>query len=353
MKVLHLPTSVGGNAWGLAQGERRIGLDAKVLTTSNTWLGYPSDISLQWDKKGSAAVFLSSIKTFLKYRNRFDVFHFNFGSTLIDFRKFGIHHWDLPFYSKNKKIIFTYNGCDARQKYKTMKRVDFSSCHEKECYGGICNNGERDKMRENRINIVSKYAQHIFAVNPDLLYFLPKNISSFLPYTIAAWYDIETVPYKIGRTIKIVHSPTNRAVKGSHYILQALENLKKRYDIEIVLVENKPYKEALRDYEKADLIIDQVLLGWYGGVSVEGMKMGKPVVAFIREEDFKFIPKEMAKDLKDAVINVNPFNIETLLEEYLQNPQLLNQKNEAGLAYVHKWHDPVYVASITKEIYES
>ena len=68
------------------------------------------------------------IETFLKVRNKYDVFHFNYGSTLVDFMNYGVHFWDLPFY-KGKKII-TYNGCDARQKYPTMNRVDFSACHQ-------------------------------------------------------------------------------------------------------------------------------------------------------------------------------------------------------------------------------
>ena len=352
-KVLHLATSVGGNSWGLAQGERRLGLDSQVLITKNTWLNYPYDLSLHWEEKKPWTTFFSSIASFLKYRNKFDVFHFNYGSTLIDFRTYGIHHWDLPFYHKDKKIIFTYNGCDARQKYKTMERVKFASCYEEGCYNGICNSGARDRMREKRIHRVSKYAHHIFAVNPDLLYFLPENISSFLPYSIASWYEIQKVPYEIDRKIKILHSPTNRAAKGSRYIIQALGNLKKRYDIEIILVDKVPNKEALDIYKKADLVVDQVLTGWYGGFAVEGMKMGKPVCAFIREEDLRFIPHEMARNVKDAIININPFNIENVLAEYLENPQLLYQKSKAGLEYVHKWHDPVYVAGITKSIYES
>ena len=352
MKVLHLPTVVGGMAWGLAQGEKRLGLDAKVLTTTDTWLNYPYDISLHWEEKGAIAKFFSSVRAFLKYRNQFDVLHFNYGSTLIDFRTYGINHWDLPFYPKDKKIVFTYNGCDARQKYKTMERVKFASCYEEGCYNGMCNSGARDKMREKRIHRVSQYAHHIFAVNPDLLYFLPENISSFLPYSIASWHEIQSIPYKIDRKINILHSPTNRPAKGSRYIIQALENLKKKYDIEIILVDKVPNKEALDIYKKADLVVDQVLTGWYGGLAVEAMKMGKPVAVFLREDDLKFVPEKMAIDLKDAVINLNPLNIENVIEEHLQNPQLLYQKSEVGLEYVHKWHDPVYVAGITKSFYE-
>ncbi len=353
MKVLHLPSSVGGQSWGLAQGERRLGLDSKVLTTSNSYFNYPYDISLHWEKKGSIGIVLDSIKAFLKYRNKFDVFHFNYGSTLVDFRKYGVYHWDLPFYPKGKKIIFTYNGCDARQKYKTMARNKIAPCNEQDCNNGICNSGVMDRKREKSIHIVSEYAHHIFAVNPDLLYFLPENVSSFLPYSIARWFEIQTSPYNIGRNFKIAHSPTDRAVKGSRYIIAALENLKKNYPIEIILIEGMSNKEALEICKQADLVIDQVLAGWYGGFAVEAMRMGKPVGVFIREEDLRFIPEKMAKGLKEAVINLNPFNIETVLEGYLQNPELLLSKSKASLEYVHKWHDPTFVAGMTKAVYES
>lgn len=352
MKILHLPTNVAGMAWGLAQGEKRLGLDSAVLATERTWLGYSCDISLEWEKKGKLRKLLSCCQAFLKYRNKYDVFHFNFGASLIDFREYGIHHLDLPFYPKGNKLIFTYNGCDIRQKYKTIERCSISPCHSDECYNGMCNDGTFDKKRQKSLEIVSRHAHHIFAVNPDLLHLLPDAVTSFLPYAIAPWYSIDPVPYRIRDKIKIIHSPTNRAAKGSSYIMKALEQLKKKYPIDVILVENKPNKEALEIYKTADLVIDQVLVGWYGGFAVEVMKMGKPVVAYIREDDLKFLPPNMTQDLKDSVINVDPFTIVTVLENYLQNPSLLMQKSQAAMDYVNKWHDPVYVASLTKEIYE-
>lgn len=357
MKVLHLPTSVGGQSWALAQGEKKIGLDSRVLIASDNWFKYPYDICLELEKRSIVGRNLKIIKTFLEYRNKFDIFHFNFGLTLLDFLYLPgceLHHPDLPFYPKRKKIIFTYNGCDARQKYKAMRRNSISPCHEEDCYGGVCNSGEMDKKKEVNIAVAAKYAHHIFSVNPDLLYYLPPNISSFLPYAIAGWYEIQKIPYSIGKNITIIHSPTNRGFKGSSYIIRGIENLKKRYkNIELILIENVPNKEAIELYKKADLVIDQVLAGWYGGFAVEVMKMGKPVAVYIRDEDLKFVPEAMAKDLKEAIINITPSNIESVLEEYMQNTGLLVQKAEAGLEYVHKWHDPTYVAGLTKEKYEA
>lgn len=352
MKILHLPTSIGGNSWGLAQGEKALGLDSRVLIDANNWLNYKHDISMELEKRSNIGKVFKKIETFFKVRNSYDVFHFNFGSSLIDIQRYGIHLLDLPFY-KGKKIM-TYNGCDARQKFPTMERVEFSACHDKTCYNGMCNSGVLDSKRQKRIRKVQSSVDHIFALNPDLMYFLPKEKTTFLPYTVAGWDDIKTQPYKIDSKIKIVHSPTNRAAKGSSYILAALENLQKKHpNIEVEIIENIPYEHALKKYQEAHIVIDQVLIGWYGGFGAEVMKMGKPLAVFIREEDLKFIPAEMAKDLKESVININPFTIEQVLEEYLQNTDLLYQKSKAALEYVHKWHDPLYVAGLTKQVYES
>lgn len=354
MKVLHLPTNVAGMSWGVAQGERKLGLDSTVLATETGKFGYPCDICLHFERKSSFARLLSSATTFFKVRNQYDVFHFNFGRSLIDFRQIGLINFDLPFYPKGKKIIITYNGCDARQKYRSMALYDLCPCLDDECYSGLCVDGKLDRLRRASIDKVSHYSDHIFAVNPDLFNYLPEKITTFLPYAIASWYDIERRPYLLeGRRIKVVHSPTDKAAKGSKYIFEALEKLARKYPVDLVLIENLSHKEALRLYEQADLVVDQLLAGWYGGFAVEIMKMGKPVAVYIRDEDLKFIPENMSHDLRDAIININPSNITEVLETYLQNPDLLKLKSEAGYEYVMKWHDPLYVAGITRSVYES
>ena len=185
------------------------------------------------------------------------------------------------------------------------------------------------------------------------MYFLPSDKTTFLPYSVAGWEDIKTFKYSIDKKIKIIHAPTNREAKGSDFILSALNKLQNRYkNLEVIVIEKLPYEKALKIYQEADIIIDQVLIGWYGGFGVEVMKMGKPLCVFIREEDLKFIPKEMADDLKDSVININPYNIETELSKYIENIGLLYKKSQASLDYVNKWHNPLYVASLTKQVYE-
>lgn len=353
MKVLHLPTNVAGMSWGLAQGEKRLGLESTVLSYESGRFGYPSDICLHWERKSSLGRLANAFGTFLKIKDRYDVFHFNYGRTLIDDYKLRLNNLDLPYYPAAAKKIFTFNGCDARIKSRSMELYEVTPCSEADCNGGICSNGTLDRIKRRSIAKITEYADHIFAVNPDLLHNLPPDLSTFLPYAIASWYQIERQPYSPGEKIKIAHAPTNRAVKGSSYILAALEKLSRRYPIEVCLIENVPHAEALRLYASADLVIDQVLAGWYGGVAVEVMKMGKPLAVYIREEDLVFIPPAMAEDLRNSVINLTPFTVEEVLESYLENRQLLNSKAEAAYHYVMRWHDPVYVASLTKQAYES
>jgi glycosyltransferase involved in cell wall biosynthesis len=297
------------------------------------------------------------IKVFFEIRNQFDIFHFNYGSSLVHFKKYS--NLDLPFYPKDSRLFVTYQGCDARQKYPTIQRIKssggFAACKYQTCYNGICNSGEQDKLRQNKIEKMMRYCEHAFSVNPDLLHFLPKEKSSFLPYTVPNFHNIKEKkhPFFQNDKIKIVHAPTQRVTKGSPFIIKAIEKLKEKFPdkIEFLLIENLPYDQALELYRTADLVIDQILVGWYGGFAVEVMKMGIPVAAYINEEDLKFIPKEMANDL--PVINININTIENVLSKIIQNREVLQEIGLKSLQYVNKWHDPLNVASLTKKIYTS
>lgn len=351
LRVLHLPTATGGNAWGLAQAERTLGIQSDVLVLHDTSMQYPFDFTLDtWPLTSSMAtlkMIITRIKDILNIRKNYDVFHFNFGTSLIDYPEINLTLADLPlFQQKGKKNFVTYKGCDARQKYRTIQRVSSAACHESNCYGGMCDSGKRDEERRKKIDRFDKYAHHVFALNPDLLYVLPQR-SHFLPYTIARWNEIETIPYQTPqKRIKIVHAPTNHVSKGSSYILAALQKLQHKYpdQIDILIIEGKSHSEALEIYKTADLVIDQIMIGWYGALAVEVMKMGKPVMVFIREEDLKFIHPEMASDCKKTFILANKETIYDALCKLVENKDILINHHYASLEYVQKWHNPLDTA---------
>lgn len=360
LRILHLPTATGGNAWGLAQAEKQLGLKSDVLLLQDSSMQYPADRVLFSEALNSSSTKLTTLlprlAEALSLRKQYDVFHFNFGSSLIDHPRLGLALADLPLFDlPGKKICVTYNGCDARQKYPTMQRVAVAACHEAACYGGMCNSGSLDRERQHKIKKFERYADQIFAVNPDLLYFLPPS-ARFLPYTVARWQELETQPWRPpGPRLRIVHAPSNRVAKGSGYILAALDKLAAAYPgrIETTLIEGLSQAEALEAYRSADLVIDQVMIGWYGAVAVEAMKLGKPVMAFVRAEDLDKLPAGMAEACRAAVIQAERDTIYESLCRVLEQPELLRQHRQAGLDYVTTWHAPAYVAGLTRAAYEA
>jgi nucleotide-binding universal stress UspA family protein len=355
MKVLHLPSSTGGNAWGLAEGERALGLDSTVLVANQNWLGYPADIELLLEGRSSAAKLLSLTAAFLRVRRRFQVLHFNAGMSLIHSPHLGLNQLDVPFYPERTALFVTYNGCDARQKYATIARTSVSACHMAACYHGLCEYGRYDELRARAITKMARYVKHLWALNPDLLHFLPAEKSSFLPYTVASGHFEWRPANTARRRLRIVHAPTNRAAKGSAHILAALDRLRVTHGdrFELQVIEGVPHAEAMRLYAEADLIIDQILIGWYGAFAVETMAMGKPVIARIARDDLRYLPLEMADEVTKAVIHADPNTIEEVLRRCIEDREFLALRAEAGAAYARRWHDPLYVAGITKRAYES
>jgi glycosyltransferase involved in cell wall biosynthesis len=149
----------------------------------------------------------------------------------------------------------------------------------------------------------------------------------------------------------IVHAPSHRAVKGTRFLLEAVERLRAEgVAFEFRMIEGLPNEAARREYERADLLVDQLLAGWYGGLAVELMALGKPVMAYIREEDLRFIPAGMRADL--PLIQATPASIYDVLRSWLSKPR--EEWEAAGRrsrAYVERWHDPLRIARFLAEEY--
>ncbi len=353
MKILHCPLEVGGNAWTLSRAERKLGLNSEIMVYQKSWLGYPADIDLRLESYSNAGKVCKLLQFYLKALIKYDIFHFNFGSSILPGRRYTkfLELSELPILrALGKKMVVTYQGCDARQKDFCTNNFAISACSQPDCYGGCCTS-KTDALKRKRAEKFGHYAHKIFALNPDLLHVLPLQ-AEFLPYSNVDLGEWLPVRKKSNEKLVIVHSPTNRGAKGTRYIIGAVERLKSKYkDIELILVENVPHDKVRELYEKADLAIDQLLVGWYGGFAVEMMALGKPVVCYIREEDLKFIPPKMKDDI--PIINANPNNICEVLTTLIEEREKLGLIGKQGRAYVEAWHDPMKIAKRMKEVYET
>ena len=344
MKVLHLPTSVGGHGYGLSRAERELGLSSDVLYTTNNYFNFPADIVL-CRNNFKPLTLLAAVCASWRYPKHYDILHFNFGSTLVDGCRGLINNWDLLLYKK-QKLFVTYNGSDARLSFETM----YPDGEKHPDYAGIDDPLYANPVQENRIKKriaqFEKAGAHFFARNPDLIRCLPKG-AQFLPYIIYGLNTIDTLPYKPSNTkLRVIHAPTNRLIKGTAQIIKAVDALEKKYPgkIELQLVEGVDNQTARNIYLNADIIVDQLRVGWYGGFALECMKIGKPVIVYLNHDDLRYVPEQMAKDCREAVLEADCDTIEQTLEECIHDKNLLQRKAVAAIEYVQVWHNPIEIA---------
>ena len=370
LKILHCPTTVGGNPQGLSKAERALGYNSKSLTITQNYLNYTVDEVIATDGQASIK---SEIKVFLKAIQslfKFNVFHYNFGQSLSPVKRYPrtqkITRWKVFLYTDlyanilqlwdvraarlfRKVVAVTYQGDDARQGQYCREHYPIHFCHE---VGGDYYEDRDDFLKQDRIRVFEKNADLIYSVNPDLLNVLPEN-AQFIPY--ASVDPREWKPQYPADTIEsphIIHAPSNRDVKGTRYILDAFNRLESEgVRFRYTLIENMPHEEARALYATADIAIDQILAGYYGAFSVECMALGKPVICYMRDADMHHLPTDMWREM--PIINASPDTIyETIRTWITTRKGELNSLGQQSRTYAEKWHDPVKIARKVLDDYE-
>lgn len=330
MRVLIAPVDIAGQIGLFSKAQKECGVDAISAAYHSNKLIYDIDLNLELDKKGLLK-YPSAVKFLLESFNKYDVYHFQFGKSLLPL------NLDLPVLKiLNKKIIFHFWGCDIRNKIIAY-RFKYNAC-----VGCM----HSDSCTIKKYARIKRYSDCLIVASPDLLELLPG--SKYVPVAIDLnkWKPSAS-PGNKARNLKILHAPTNRDIKGTKYLEYAVDRLKtKGYPIELVLIENIPHGKVLQYYLDSDIVVDQLLLGWYGLFAVEAMALGKPVISYIRED-----LKKYHENL--PVISANPDDIQDVLEKLIINSDIREEKGRAGLEYVKKVHDYRIIGKRLIEIYNS
>lgn len=369
-KVLHAPTSTGGNPQGLSSALNSIGVYSRTLSLRQNYFNYSTDHVLWSENESVFSRELKRLFALISVAFTYDVIHYNFGTTIAApgycrpsknavsyFLRVVYHKYlnvlqllELKAYKVLGKSLFvTYQGDDARQGDYSLAHFKFSIASQVD---EVYYNKDSDEWKRQSIARLCRYCVGIYAVNPDLLYVLPDN-AKFYPYSHISLDDWTPQYTQLeNRKLRIAHAPSHRKAKGTELILAALDKLKSEgFEFELVLIEGLSNQAAKKLYETADVFVDQLFSGWYGGLAVEAMALGKPVLVYIRSDDLKFIPNEMASDL--PFIDVSPDSIENGLRNLLlMSRDELFALARKSRAFVEKWHDPLKIASEMKSNYE-
>lgn len=256
---------------------------------------------------------------------------------------------DLRWFKRAGKVLcVTYQGDDARQGDWCRKNLDITFATE---VNSDYYTAAGDQAKRAAIATVGRWADQIYAHSPDLLHMLPPG-ARFRPHASVDPREWRPVPSGGSEVPVVLHAPTHRDVKGTHFIMAAMDRLQREgIRADLSLVENATVEEAHRLYARADVLVDQLFAGWYGSLSVQLMAMGRPVIAYLREDDLQFIPSSMRADL--PIIRASPSSIYEVLRDVLTWDR--THRAELGARsrkFVERWHDPRNIARALKRDYE-
>jgi glycosyltransferase involved in cell wall biosynthesis len=325
-RILHAPTDVGGHAFQLSRAERELGLESNVVVFGRSELGYGADITVDLEGLSAPARLTRRLGFLRAAAKRYDVFHFNFGQPLIALRRGGRVFTELPLLKRlGKTVLVTFQGCDVRP-------------YER-CFCGRESCRIETAWRGRNAEAMSRHADRVFFLNPDLREWLPSG--RFLPY---ANVDIEGTgpePAPNGPELVVAHAPTNRAIKGTEHVIQAVDRLRDEgLGIRLDLIEGVRRDEVVERLALADLVVDQLRLGWYGGFAVEAMALGRPVLCFIREDE----PADNPFGDELPIVRTTSDGLGADLRALAGDPVRRRRIGDASRGFAERHHDPRRVA---------
>jgi glycosyltransferase involved in cell wall biosynthesis len=331
LRVLHAPAEIAGQATVLTRGLRALGIEARSLAYNPGFPQYAPDEFHPYDAQSPLPRYLGYLRTLLRHVGRWDVLHFHFGRTLVP-----PHNFDLPLHSAlGAKIVFHWHGCDIRDRAHMRATHAAAACTECDPF---CIPARQAANRR----LAARFAHAELVSTPDLLESAPRARQLH----VAA--DLADYPVAASdRTPRLVlHAPTNRLIKGTRHVEQAYAALRGRFpDVRFEVIERVPWTELRARMAEADVVVDQVFMGWYGMVAVEAMAMGKPVLCFIREDfEARLTDCPIVRCTRDSLAH----ELGALLEDGPRRRRL----GEHGRAYVEREHDMKVVAGRLRALYE-
>ena len=347
-RILHIaPQNISDVPMTLVRAERALGYDSRLVTFFRDVRGYPEDfcLNLPFVASSSAQRMKKAVvapeKLQLSHQSRQargvkpvwrarNVAEF----MLIRLREWlwlpkvrammnELDFWNFDLYQFDAGLDFFRDGRTVRKLKRLQKRVNV-------LYTGS------DFRTRGVIAPVDALADARFTVEWDHL-----ELDSSLQHVLFP-FEPDKYSYRerdASGTVHIGHAPTNRAAKGSDVILHILAQIATKRDINIILIENKPHKEAIALKDKCDIFIDQIGDLGYGINALEALAMGIPTCSALTHTFAEAYPSHPFMEIQADSIEKNVIAL-------IDQPEMRRERARNGRAWVEAHHDSRQIAKM-------
>jgi glycosyltransferase involved in cell wall biosynthesis len=342
LRVLHGVYEIAGQGMMLAQALCEQGCVAHALSYHVDWDARRSDIVVEIDPAaGPISNGLAMAGTFARLAPRYDIFHFHFGTTFLPRRL------DVPWIRRmGRAVVFHFHGCEVRNRDHMLRHARLSTCTD-------CDPFCRPRHQQRLLEDARRWGDRLLYSTLDLGASIPGGEPLPLAIEAARWTAAAArhpLPSPESRDgvrgpVVIGHAPTNRLIKGTRHVVAAVERLRGEFPkLELRMIERRPWAEMPEFLAGCDILVDQLHMGWYGLLAIEGMAEGKPVIAYLRD-DF------LADHPGVPVVNAEPATLEAALRELIRNPERRAELGAAGRTFARSAHDTTVVGAKLLAIY--
>ena len=169
---------------------------------------------------------------------------------------------------------------------------------------------------------------------------LPINCSKYTPHN------------KVEGKIVVFHGITRPEVKGTPFIVEALNRLQYKYPelVECIAEGGMPLNDYLKLMERTNVQIDQACCEYVGMNGLYGMAMGKVLLGGNEEEN-----RNEFEEFDCPIINIQPDSqqIYEALENLILHKDKIASLSKKMREYVERTHDSIIIAKKYVEVFES
>ncbi len=135
-----------------------------------------------------------------------------------------------------------------------------------------------------------------------------------------------------------------KLVKGSDYLEIAAKRVVERYPdrAELVIVENRPYREFVELLRSAHVVLDQIYSYTPATTALMAMAYGLNVVSGAEPEYYDFIGEQVNRPIINAPIDLDALTM--TIEDIVLHPELIPERGRRSRDFVVKHNDATVVA---------
>jgi glycosyltransferase involved in cell wall biosynthesis len=340
MRVLLGPTNFAGQPMTLARALRARGLDAHhVLYAWNGRVpyGYDHDDVRVLNRGDWLRVQMATLRE--KLEQGYSVYHLWHRTLVYPPGPLSFFSGlDLPYIkASGAAAVCRFTGYELRRRSLDMELNPYSPFHS-----GY-DSGYDESVQLAYLDHLREWTDRFIVQDPEMQTFLPE--AEIVPRGI----DLNEFSYvgaKRRERPVVLHAPSRQQLKGTEQVVATVERLRQRgLSFEFHLVEGVDHREATKLYAEADIVIDQMLIGWYGVLAMEAMALGKPVLAYVRPDLFERFSPPI------PIVNATIDDLDEKLGDLIADPERREELGLAGRAFAEAVHDINHVASSIERIY--